>query len=164
MERGAQRGNASGLQIMQGIENIKAETHGHTASILDQDWTTGWQNEHAMPEWAARYRQNGQDACYSINDPFRPQMLLQDALEYLVHGRIAYRTSFLNPLVPPFNPRQRDIKFPVAETNNAKTETQKVTVNNAKNKKNNRREYANKMGNTNKNMQTKDIARKRSRK
>ena len=61
-------------------------------------------------------------------------MLLQDALEYLAQGRIVCRTSFLNPSATPFNPQQSDNKFPVAETNTAKTETQKATVNNVKNK------------------------------
>ena len=61
-------------------------------------------------------------------------MLLQDALEYLVHGRIAHRTSFLNPSATPFDPRQRDIKSSVTETNTAKTETQKEAVSKVKNK------------------------------
>ena len=61
-------------------------------------------------------------------------MLMHDALEYLAHGRIACRTSFLNPSVAPFNLQQRDIESQVRETSTAATETPKEIGNNIKNK------------------------------
>ena len=100
-----QKGSVSGLQIAQGIRNKKAEMRRCADSILAQDWAAGWQDEQVIPVWTARCHCNGQDAYYRINDPFRSQMLTQDALEAFVHGRIAHRYSDLNPTVTEFKPQ-----------------------------------------------------------
>ena len=42
--------------------------------------------ENSTPEWTARCRINGYDRYFQIGDPIRAQSLLQDALEYLLHG------------------------------------------------------------------------------
>ena len=55
------------------------------------------------PEWTARCRINGYDRYYQIGDRIRAQALIQDKLEYLLHGRIVYRDSTLNPNATIFN-------------------------------------------------------------
>ena len=51
-----------------------------------------------------RCRSNGYDRYFQIGDPIRAQLLLQDALEYLLHRGIGYRISMLNPNATIFDP------------------------------------------------------------
>jgi len=64
-------------------------------------------DNNTTPEWTARCRSNGYDRYFQIGDPIRAQSLLQDALEYLLHGRIVYRASTLNPTAKIFDPAKQ---------------------------------------------------------
>ena len=67
-----------------------------------------------------------------MNDPLRSQMLMQDALEFLVHERIMHKTSSLNLMVTPINPQQRDIGLQFTESKTTRKDIPKdaVKVNN----------------------------------